>query len=219
MSCSRGFTALRAALQRGVHRLLEVGDDVIGVFESAAQTHQVDAHAGFLKLRFRQLAVCGASGIQDARTGIRHMRGNGHQLKVVKERRDLVTTAGHAESDDAAGAVRHVFLRSLIILVAFQTWMIHPRDARIGGEELRHLIAVLHMLAHAQSQILEVLPQNPRIHRRRNGAEVAHELCHALRDERAALAELLGVHNTVIGIIRRGQSWELVGMRHPVEVA
>lgn len=31
-----------------VHRLLEIGDDVVGVLDAAAQTHQIDADAGLL---------------------------------------------------------------------------------------------------------------------------------------------------------------------------
>ena len=43
-----------------VHRLLEIGDDVVGVFDAAAQAHQVNANACFDELLLGELTVRGA---------------------------------------------------------------------------------------------------------------------------------------------------------------
>ncbi len=41
-----------------------------------------------------------------------------------------------------------------------------------------------------------------------DGAEVAHQLRGAFRDERAALPELLGVYHSVVALVRSGQARE-----------
>ena len=80
---------------------------------------------------------------------------------MVEERGDLVAASGHSEGDDAARAVRHVLARELIVFVGFEAGVVDPRDAWILVEELRHLVAVLAVPLHAQSQILKVLAEDP----------------------------------------------------------
>ena len=122
----------------GGEGLVEVGDDVGRVFDAAAQAHQVDADAGFLKLLLGELAMRGAGRIQRAAARIGHMRGDGHHLQMVEERGDLLAAARHAEGDHTAGAVRHVLLRQRMVLVRFEAREAHPADARIGVEPLGH---------------------------------------------------------------------------------
>ena len=55
--------------------------------------------------------------------------------------------------------------------------------------------------------------------RRLYGAEVTHQLCGRLGDERAFLAKAFCIRNAVVAVIGRGQPRELVGMCHPVKVA
>ena len=218
MSC-RGPPGIRCArLQHRVHRLLEIGDDVVGVLDAAAQTHQVDADPGLLQLLLGELAVRGAGRIQRAAAGIGHMRGDRDHLEVVEQRGDLVAAAGHAEGDHAAGAVRHVLLGGLVVLVAGQAGELHPADARIVIEELGHLLRVLAVALHAHGQRFQMHAHDPGVHRRRGGAEVAHQLRGGLGDE-CALAEVLRVGHAVVGVVRRGQAGELVRVGHPIEVA
>ena len=86
-------------------------------FDAAAQAHQVDADAGFLKLFLGELAMRGAGRIQRAAARIGHMRGDGHHLQMVKERGNRLAPARHTEGDHAAGAVRHVLLRQRMVLI------------------------------------------------------------------------------------------------------
>ena len=90
----------------GGEGLVEVGDDVGRVFDAAAQAHQVDADAGFLKLLLGELAMRGAGRIQRAAARIGHMRGDGHHLQMVEERGDLLAADIIADLDQALAAVQ-----------------------------------------------------------------------------------------------------------------
>ena len=52
-----------------------------------------------------------------------------------------------------------------------------------------------------------------------HGAEIPHELRGGLSDESPLLAEALGVGDAVVAVIRGTQTRELLGVRHPVELA
>ncbi len=62
-SVTKRCVAYSRRLLDGRQSLVEVGDDVGRVFDAAAQTHQIDADAGFLKLFLGELAVRGAGRI------------------------------------------------------------------------------------------------------------------------------------------------------------
>ena len=115
-----------------VHRLLEVGDDVVGVFDAAAQAHQVNANACFDELFLGKLTVRGACRVQGAAASVGHVRGDGHHLQMVEERGHLFASARHAEGDDAASAVRHVLFGQRMVLVFLKAWEAHPADARVA---------------------------------------------------------------------------------------
>ena len=74
------------------------------------------------------------------------------------------------------------------------------------------------MLAHAQVQTLKTQVQDERVHRCWNGTQVAHQLCHELGGV-SHLSESLHVGESVVALIRCAETWEFLGIRHPVEVA
>lgn len=58
-----GLCAGAVLLLYGGQRLIEIGDNIVGVLDAAAQSHQIDAHAGFLELFLGELAMRGACRI------------------------------------------------------------------------------------------------------------------------------------------------------------
>ena len=156
--------------------------------------------------------------MQHAGARIGHVRGYLRQLEVRHERLGRGAPAGHAEAHHAAGAVRQVLLRQLVLVVARQAGVAHPGDLRMRGQMLRQRQAVLAVLRHAQVQAFQPQVDEVGVLRRLDGAEVAHELGRRLRDERAAQAEALGVRHSVVALVGLAQAGELVGMRRPIEL-
>ena len=123
------------------------------------------------------------------------------------------------EGDDAAGAVRHVFLSDLVVGIARKPRIVHVGDLRVVCEEGGQRHAVVAVALHADMQALKPEVQDEGILWGLNGAEVAHELGGAFCDEGAAQAELLGVGDPVVALVRCGEARELVCVGHPVELA
>ena len=67
-------------------------------------------------------------------------------------------------------------------------------------------------------QRLQAEVQVERVLRTLRGAQVTHQVRHGLRDIRR-LAELLGIGESMVGLIRRREAGELVRMGLPVEIA
>ena len=85
-------------------------------------------------------------------------------------------------------------------------------------QELCHGLRVFAVLSHAQVECLQAKVEDERVHRRGYAAQVAHELGHEFGGI-AHLAEGLDIGEPVVALIGRAESRELLGMRHPVEVA
>ena len=73
------------------------------------------------------------------------------------------------------------------------------------------------MPLHPDRKRLKTQIQHIGVHRRLDAAEIAHELGGRLRDECALVPKLRGVCDSVVALVWRAESWELVLVRHPVE--
>ena len=105
-----------------------------------------------------------------------------------------------------------------MILVALEPGVVYPCHARVAVEELGHRLRVGAVLPHAQVQRLQPDVEQERVHRRRYGAEVAHELCHELGGI-GHLSEGFGVDKSVVRLVGAAQPRVAVGVGHPVEAS
>ena len=157
--------------------------------------------------------------MEHAGVGVGHMGGDHGQLQPGHEPLRRRPAALDAERDDAAGAVGHVFLGTLIVLVPGQTGKFHPGHFFVALEEFGHLLGVLAVPGHPDVEGLQPQIEQVGVHGGGDGAEVPHELGGGLGDIGPLQAELFGVSDAVIALIRGGQAGELVRMGHPVKLA
>ena len=123
-----------------------------------------------------------------------------------------------SEGDNTAGAVWHILLGKRMILIALQTAIMNPSHALIVLQELCHLLCICTMLAHTEVETLKTEVEDERIHRGRDAAEIAHQLSYEFGGV-THLAESLHIGQTMVAVIRCAETWELISMSHPVEVA
>ena len=202
-----------------LQRLGDVGDQVFHIFQTAAQSDQVSANTGGIQLLIGHLPVGSGSGVQAAGPGIGHVGLDGAQLQVLHEGFRSLPSAVKAEGDDAAGAIGHIFLGDLIILVALQAAVLDPVDFFVALQILCDGLGIGAVLLHTEGQAFQTQIQNEGALGALAAAEVPHQLGGALGDEGPAETEPLGVSDTVIAVIGSGQTGELVGMGGPVELA
>ena len=156
--------------------------------------------------------------MEHAGMGIRHVSGDHADLEVFHKLLSCRTSALDTEGDHTAGAVRHIFLRPLKVFVGRKAGVIDPGDLLMLFEEFSCLLGILAVPGHADRQGLDPQVQIKGIHRRLDGSQVAHQLRSRLGDVGAALTEFLCIGDPVIGLIRCGQSRELVRVGKPVEI-
>ena len=102
--------------------------------------------------------------------------------------------------------------------IVLQAAVVYPRHLLVVVQELCHLLCVLAVLCHTQMECLQAEVQQECVLRSGNRSEVAHQLCHELR-RKAHLSECLHIRQSVIRLIGRTQSGELLCIREPVKVA
>ena len=81
--------------------LLQIGDDVVGVFQTDCQTNQTIREAGGLNLFFRAHGVRHRSGVLDKRLAVAEADGQRAQMHVVEHFFGLLKAA-HLEGDNTA---------------------------------------------------------------------------------------------------------------------
>ena len=192
--------------------------NVLNILNAYRQTDEVRSNASLAQLLVRELTVRVACRMKHTGACIGHMGHDVNHVERVHEAYGGVAVSLQAESNDAARTVRQVFRGKLMISVAGQSAVMYPCHTVIGLQKLGNLLSVGTMLLHAQMKRLQTEVQDERVHGRRNGSEVAHELSHKLGDV-AHLAKLLGVGQPVITVIGSAQAGELVGIGEPVEIA
>ena len=202
----------------GSQRLLEVVDDVAGVFQADAQAHEVGVDAGFVELGIGELAVGVGGRVQDAGVAVGDVGLDGDQLQGVHEADCGVAAAFEAERHHAAGAVRHVFLREGVVGIGREAGVLDPFHGRMSVEEFRDLPGALADVLHADGEGLDAEVQVEGVLRALDGTEVAHQLAGGLGDV-GQLAEFLRIRQAVVGLVRGRQAGEFLRVRLPIEVA
>ena len=146
------------------------------------------------------------------------MGNDGRQLQRIHKFDGQLTTAFQAERDHTARAIRHILLRQFVVFVARQTAIVYPCHLVVLRKIFGYLLCIATVLRHAQMQRLQAQIQQESVLRTLNTAQVTHQLrgclCHI-----SALAESLGIGQSVIRFIRCAESRELVRMGFPIEVS
>ena len=199
--------------------LFDIGDQIFGRFDAAGEADEVRADAGGSELFVVHLAVGGAGRMQATAACIGDVGLDGGDLQVLHEFFGRGSAALDAEADDAAGAVGQIFLREVVVLIAFQTRVGDPADALVGGERLGDGQTVFAVALHAHVQALETEVQEKRALRRLDGTEVTHELRGGLGDVGAFQAEAFGIGHAVVAFVGRAEAGKFFGVLRPVELA
>ena len=153
-----------------------------------------------------------AGGMQHAGAGIGHVGHDGNHAERVHELDGGLAVALESEGNDAARAVGQVLSGQCMVLVAGQSAIVYPGHALVLRQEFGHALGVLAVTGHAQVQRLQSEVQQECVLRGWNGAEVAHQLGNEFGGV-GHLAELLGVGQSVVRLVGRGESGELVFAR------
>src|SRR6185312_7447457 len=100
--------------------LLQVGDDVLHLFDAYRQANDVRPGAGGDPLLVGELAVRGRGGVDDQALGIADIGNVGEQIDAVDHLHADLVAALDAEGEDRAGALRQVLPGERIVLVRRQ---------------------------------------------------------------------------------------------------
>src|SRR5581483_2359519 len=141
-----------SALSR--QRLLEIGDDVVGLLEPDREPHHVRPGAGLHLLRIRQLPVRGRRRMDDQRARVADIGEMREQLHVRHELDTGVVSTFEAEREYRTGALRTIFLGEVVVAVAGQARIAHPGDARLLHQPFGDDLGVVTVALHAQRQRL-----------------------------------------------------------------
>ena len=199
-----------------LQRLLEIRDDILGILDTDGQTHHVRRDAGFDQLLIGELTMGRGRGMEHAGAGVGDMDDDLRELERFHKAYSALFAALEANRDNAAGAVGHILLRNVVILIGFQPRIIDGLDLVMVLKELGGGLRVGAMARHSQRQCVQTEVKQERVLRRLLRAEVTHEVGTALGDVRR-LAELVGIDNAVIGLVGRGEHREIAAC--PVKVA
>src|SRR5262249_48565154 len=115
---------------RCLQALFEIRDDVFLVLDADREPHDIRAGPGLNFLLVAELAVGRRCRMDDQRTRVADIGEMREQFHVRYELDPGVISALEPEREHRAGAVRHVFLREIVVTVARQARIAHPDDLR-----------------------------------------------------------------------------------------
>lgn len=159
-----------------VHSLVEVGDDVVYIFDADRQTDEVWGYAGLAQLLVRKLAMGVAGRMEHTCTCVGNVGYDADEIEIVHELDSIVARALESEGYHTARTVRQIFLRLGIVAVALESAVVDPCNLWIGFEPLGYFLCVLAVARYAEMECFETEVEKETVHRRRDGTEVAHEL-------------------------------------------
>ena len=147
------------------------------------------------------------------------------KLHAVREGPAGLVPALDDEGEQTARAQRRVLLAQLVVGGGLQARVVDGLDVRVGLEEAGDRQRVGDVALDAQGQGLDALRNEERVEGGGDGAQVAvDERLDAqqerqVRAQRAAHAQVTGVHEAVVGLVRRVVEGEALGLGGEVEVA
>src|SRR5271156_1959205 len=93
------------------------------------------------------------------RLGVADVGQQREELQRVNEFLSCLITALNSKGDQAALTIGKVFLRALVVLTGGQARIVHPLDAGMPFQKLRHAQRILRMPLHAKMQRLYSLQE------------------------------------------------------------
>ena len=155
-------------------RLREIVPQILDVLDADRDADEVVGDADPLPLFRGNRRMRHRRWMADQRFDAAKALRERHQLHGVQQRPRLLERA-ETERDDAAEAA-HLPPGELVVRMIGKPGIVHLRDLRMGGEELRQRQAVLVVPLHADRQRLGAAQHQPRVHRSEDGAlGVLHE--------------------------------------------
>ena len=133
----------------GIQGLADVGQQVIGVFQSHAETYEVRGNAGFSQLLIAKLAVGVAGWMKHTCLGIGYMCNDAYQFERIHEADGLLAASLETEGYYAASAMGQVFLCQRIIFVVGQSGEIDPFHAGVIVKKLGNALGILAVALHS----------------------------------------------------------------------
>ena len=130
--------------------MIQVGDDVIGIFDSDGQTDHVSRNTRSNEVFVAQLRVGRAGRMDDQRFRIGNIRKQREQFQLVDPLDAGLLAALDAESEDRAGAFREVFVRKRLVFAIRQFRIIHPGNFRVVRQISDNLAGIFDMAFDAQ---------------------------------------------------------------------
>ena len=170
---------------QGVESLLEVGDDVLVIFETDAEADETRCNAGGLELILGIGRVGHGGGMLNESFGIAEGDGDGHELEGVDELCTGRTAALDLKRYHAA-KVLHLLCSDIVADMRHKAGVVDLLDCGVSIEELGDLFCVEAVLLHADLKGLETTENEKCAERIHNGAG------HILETEHANLANELG---------------------------
>ena len=95
----------------------DISDEVFAVFQTAGQTDQIGADTGGGQLLVGHLPVSGRGGVQAAGAGVGNVGLDGTQLQMLHKGFSSFSATDQTERNNATGAVGHIFLSQIVILI------------------------------------------------------------------------------------------------------
>ena len=102
---------------QSIQRLLDIRNQVFVIFNAAGKANEIARNACRNQLFLVHLAMGCAGGMQTAASRVRNVRFDGDDLKGFHKLLRRASAAFDAEAHDAAGTLRHIFLRESVVFV------------------------------------------------------------------------------------------------------
>ena len=151
-------------------RLFQVGDQVLHVFQSQGDAHEVVHHAEGLAVFHRIIEKRHHGHLGDETLGTAEAGRDEEKFQRVNEPPGCLVIAFHQESDDAAEAA-HLFFRQPVIRMRFQSGIPDLFDFGMRFEEARHFESGAIVMFHPQAEGFQSAFQQKAGERSRDGAD------------------------------------------------
>ena len=163
----------RCRLHCRVQGLIEVGQDVVYMFNPNAQADHFRQNTGASLLLGRHLPVCRRSRVAGQRLGVAQVHQPGNELERIVEADGGCVAPLDAQCQQRAALPAQVLLRQCMVRTVGKAGVLDPGHARVAAQEFGHFAAVLHVALDAQRRGLDSLQQQERAERREYGSHRA----------------------------------------------
>ena len=133
----------------------EVVKDILDILDTDRVAYHARRNSRCHKLFVRKLPVRFARRMQHAcfyRCNMDYIRGH---REAVHKLYGSIPSSLKRKGHDSAGALRQVFLRQIVIFVAFEPRIVHRLHSILRAQEFRYLLRILRMPLHTERKRLQ----------------------------------------------------------------